>query len=123
MNPSNYCTLPIAKSLHEAGLKLVTEKCWYYDDPVSHDDIAKGVYGEWKLVDFKTDYPAPNLSEVWRELPDYIDKGNHRYRKELYWDGGVTHAWYGGLIESKYRNINPTDAACLLLLWVKGGGR
>jgi hypothetical protein len=61
MNKDNYVTLPVALRLGLKGIFLDTEKHWEYKI------YATG--GEWHLSDDKGNVPAPNMSELWRELP------------------------------------------------------
>lgn len=110
MNPLNYATLEASKRLVDARIVLETEKYWYYSDPCSRDDPARGCYGEWELVDYKTDIPAPSMAEVWRELPDTT--------QIILIKRGVFHVVYYAS-NATYTRKNPTDALIDLLIWVR----
>ena len=117
MNPSNYCTLPMAKRLHEAGVRMETEAVWAF---IKKNEVNAGRInpdaGEWKLIKkplfpYREQYPALSMSEAWEALPvkSYLYKGTFS-----------NEAWLG---RQDYSNKNATDCLCELLLWQKGEGK
>jgi hypothetical protein len=109
--PDNYCTLPYAKKLVEAGIVLETEYCWVFDQYGSYLSITKHRPG--KAV------PAPSMTEVWRELPRYITVRDRRHHINMDMMGENTHVTYANLSGSEFSNINPADALIDLLIWVR----
>lgn len=126
MNPSNYCTLPIAKRLHEAGIEIETDFYHYIPYPCQLPDASELVDKKFKeRYRYANDvlfYPAPTLAEVWRELPECKPHAGEAFFLKMFKFLGKT--WAGYYSNEKYiiriESDNPTDAACLLLLWVKG---
>ena len=106
MNPSNYCTLEMARRLVDAGIMLETERYW-----------RKGRNEKtFSLVDYHHKdsdaeyYSAVSMAEAWRELPEdcFIQRGE---------DEDISGTGQGGFV---FFNANPTDALCKLLLLLKG---
>jgi hypothetical protein len=114
MNPDNYCTLEAAQRLDAAGIRLETD-CFYDRDShvlldKEHFDMSVGAL------------PAPCFAEVWRELPSYYKE----FKQELVFEkhetvsrGGIAYAYYNCAASPVMRNLNPTDAAIDLLIWVR----
>lgn len=68
----NYTSLEMSRKLVENGIVLETEKVWAF---VPGDITKPDSPGKWALISkplypYKEQYPAPNLSELWRELPE-----------------------------------------------------
>ncbi|OPZ40055.1 MAG: hypothetical protein BWY95_02774 [Bacteroidetes bacterium ADurb.BinA104] len=105
MNPLNYASLEASKRLVEAGIVLETDFYWASVDMEN-----------WSLctiphkVGFK-EYPAPSMSEVWRELP---------YAATIYKGPRYNSAWIEhGMDNTEIYKNNPTDALIDLLIWVR----
>jgi hypothetical protein len=117
MNKDNYVTLPVALRLGLKGIFLDTEKHWEYKI------YATG--GEWHLSDDKGNVPAPNMSELWRELPEEIpNKNGTFYFLKLEKQREMTEANYLSkqqrwMVPNNPMNPNPCDALAELLIWVK----
>jgi hypothetical protein len=119
MNPLNYTSLDISKGLLEAGIVLETEAVWF------------GSLSGWILAPKENNYssfiPAPNLSELWRELPAHIDDSYLELCKyktenktcasyvEIREEGG----WAEEVDGSFFKNTNPCDALAELLILVR----
>jgi len=105
MNPLNYASLEASKRLVEAGIVLETDFYWASVDMEN-----------WSLctiphkVGFK-EYPAPSMSEVWRELP---------YAATIYKGPRYNSAWIEhGMDNTEIYKNNPADALIDLLIWVR----
>ena len=105
MNPLNYASLEASKRLVEAGIVLETDFYWASVDMEN-----------WSLctiphkVGFK-EYPAPSMSEVWRELP---------YAATIYKGPRYNSAWIEhGMDNTEIYKNNPTDAMIDLLIWAR----
>jgi len=112
MNPLNYASLEASKRLVEAGIVLETDFYWASVDMEN-----------WSLctiphkVGFK-EYPAPSMSEGWRELPPqgcYLTANQGYYYAWIEWTDFEGH---GKSCEAK-ENTNPADALIDLLIWVR----
>jgi hypothetical protein len=125
MNPLNYASLEASKRLVEAGIVLETEAVWHLQgDNETYFLQAQGSSAE--LCVRWGDFPAPSMTEVWRELPDHIDQADLLLDKS---SGGDTYAGYvtpadveDGKEEKEVHgllDINPTDALIDLLIWVR----
>jgi hypothetical protein len=115
MNKDNYVTLPVALRLGLKGIFLDTEKHWEYKI------YATG--GEWHLSDDKGNVPAPNMSELWRELPlgsDFPDAVVNYYRSKYgkSWPYSECDLTYACVAIAR----NPNKLA-ELLMFVKGQGK
>jgi len=119
MNPNNYGSQPACQRLADAGIVLETELWWTLVGSGYGDDW------QWQLsfsnkrdylspndYQIKESYPAPSMTEVWREL----QKTGRAFQIET--DGAVSHTreiWDTQVFTS----TNPTDALIDLLIWVR----
>jgi len=103
-NPDNYCTLELSQRLVAAGIVLKTEKYWVRK-------LSFGGTDTW-LMEESGDRPAPNLSELWRELPGTVMVGKTEDNETITWDDEGS---------PDFVNANPCDALAELCIWVKGG--
>jgi hypothetical protein len=119
MNPLNYASLEACQRLVEAGIVLVTDAVWRFYE----------IYGTWNLWPklptyhyLKGDTPAPLMTEVWRELPDFIEYQDEVYATRICKMDKMTVASFSHYGKPIYgtRNTNPTDALIDLLIWVRG---
>jgi hypothetical protein len=105
MNKDNYVTLPVAQRLVEKGIKVTVEAWWCHN---------RG--GNWYLLEdpnskkFDEVVPAPNMSELWRELP---------YKVMLKKLNPYSWVWLDGIDDSCQHSQPPCDALAELLIWVK----
>lgn len=122
MNPLNYASLEASQRLVNAGMVLETEAWWSQVPRDNTDGGSTETVWEWKLcnsptVDPKRSVPAPSMSEIWRELPEYIDEYELRIVKS---NDMLLASYMKGRVITLYgcRNTNPTDALIDLLIWV-----
>jgi hypothetical protein len=120
MNKDNYVTLPVAQRLVEKGIKVTVEAWWCHN---------RG--GNWYLLEdpnskkFDEVVPAPNMSELWRELPEEIpNKNGTFYFLKLEKQREMTEANYLSkqqrwMVPNNPMNPNPCDALAELLIWQK----
>ena len=133
MNSDNYCSLEMSRRLVAAGIVLETDFYHYVssDYPNESTIISKKDRGSYGLYKAAMLYPAPNLSELWRELPQGIP-----YKGEWaeicvtkdYKDNDATWCSYNlpddrSVCGSKKQNTNPCDCLAELLIWIKKEGR
>ena len=119
MNPSNYCTLPIAKRLHEEGIVVETDMAW---KPYRYD-ASKKEYFDWRLTPTnqtvfqgQEGYPAPNLSEVIRQFTSSSTFVKVVMERE---QGYYNNCW-PEIAKRCVEILSNIDDACELLMWVKG---
>lgn len=70
-----YVSLPMARRLQEAGVKMETNKCWT-------------IYGDkWIIADsdfpFDQIIPAPSMAELWEWFPSYVNGSDCQYTLRL----------------------------------------
>ena len=119
MNPLDYCSLEMSRKLADAGIVLETNMNWA--NVKGYDDVE-----EWELNYSWGEYPAPSMSELWRELPeDIVDEGM-AYRRMLSVEGlplktvaGYYHCTQVIPWLVKYSSVNPCDALAELLILVR----
>jgi len=115
MNPNNYASLEASKRLAEAGIVLETEAGWYkiYRPGCHSFDMVRSLRsGNEKF--YGDNFPAPSMTEVWRELPEEIMEDDSLFCVK---SGGKTLCYYHGKMQ--FSCFNPTDALIDLLIWVK----
>jgi hypothetical protein len=118
-NPKYYGTMLACQALKAAGIVMETEAVHtipYVGKPYLQYKILIGTeYGEQYVL-------APNMSELWRELPE--EKGIDTCICDLTIckNGDITFASYCWYQEAliQFKNTNPCDALAELLIWVKG---
>jgi hypothetical protein len=120
-NPDNYCSLELSQRLVDAGIVLETEKVWVHYYVPSKKEWRWVIYYKKDITGtFKT-IPAPNLSELWRELPGRID--NLRLTA-MRMSKGTTIVGYINPADMcwvcKFDEYNPCDALAELCIWVEG---
>jgi hypothetical protein len=113
MNKDNYVTLPVAQRLVEKRIMLETDAWWIL-----------GFDGKYSLVHCATkvmmsvakerpgSVPAPNLSELWRELPSFASYKYPTGEAEVWLENGREN-----IISPSCVDINPCDALAELLIW------
>jgi hypothetical protein len=115
MNELNYASLEASKKLVDAGIVLEAEYYWIRvaNSPMM---LHNNIHGADEY------YPAPSMAEVWRELPD-INQGARIYLTKIGNQTQVGYGWpYMPSSSIVGQNINPTDAAIELKVWLKGEG-
>ena len=121
MNPNNYASLEASKRLVEAGIVLETEAGWYkiyrpgchsFDMVLSLRSGNEKFYGD--------NFPAPSMTEVWRELPCWLEGYRSLMITKSAGDELVCGYQKGLAVRDPMRrSINPTDALIDLLIWVR----
>jgi hypothetical protein len=111
MTEYNCCSLEMSKKLVEAGIVLETEYYWIRiaNSPMM---LMNSRYGADEY------YPTPSMSELWRELPEYITNGSTIQYLEMGKTGSKTYAAYD-FADDYVLFDNPADALAELLIWVK----
>jgi hypothetical protein len=120
MNKDNYVTLPVAQRLAAAGIVLETEQYWYISPLGSVWRIRLGdeLTSTMKLPQFSI--PAPSMSELWRELPEFYDRGRKMFTtQESMHCCGYQRVNYS-MSSEVFFSTNPCDSLAELLMFVKG---
>lgn len=116
-------SLEASKRLYEAGIILETEFTWGCQVNKDGEKTWKIQLNSCHFLNDETEFPAPSMAEVWRELPqDFF------YKKMccslMLWKfnkGENTEAgywWHDEIIKS-FLSANPVDALIDLLIWVR----
>lgn len=114
MNTDNYGTREVCEKLFAAGIVLETDVVWWrcHTDPdewVLRSRVLCGILMSPETI------PAPLMTEVWRELPEFVD-GNYisicKIKRNTF---AYCGAPWNAMRQEK--NTNPTDALIDLLIW------
>jgi hypothetical protein len=118
MNPKNYCTQPYAQKLVDAGIILGTDTEWCKLDHITWELRYKNLWNGKKI-------PAPLFQDVWDELPKILNINNLWHEKRLISIDNLDIAgyWYNTEVLIQFAEVNPTNAAIGLLVWVKEQGK
>lgn len=123
MNELNYASLEASKKLYEAGIVLETEYFWAWDNDKRYVSCVPRLMNKGGADSHNNVVPAPCFTEVWRELPD-IYQGKLIYLTKVGNQTQVGYGWpYMPSSSIVGQNINPTDAAIELKVWLKGAGK
>ena len=116
MNQLNYASREAAQRLQDAGIVLEADFYWCQTRRGwKLHPKTKSLAFKWLAV-----IPAPSMAEVWRELPEYIDKiVVGRITPIICLSGKETVVGYGTMLLGRHSNTNPTDALIDLLIWVR----
>ena len=121
MNPLNNATLEASQRLVDAGIVLETDFQW------SVNMHSSGYRLSLSNSDLNTPdlfpIPAPSMSEIWRELPGFVDLGGIEY-KLIVWKYldricCTYRSYQDALPEQSVSKPNPTDTLIDLLIWAK----
>jgi len=102
MNTQNYASLEASKRLHDADIILETDAVWEEKEGQTRLNLK---------ANCPDGFPAPSMTEVWRELPNNAAL----LKNKVYYTsiGGSDNAY------KEFTSENPTDALIYLLIWVR----
>jgi hypothetical protein len=125
MNPLNYTSLEASKKLVENGVRLKTDFYWYKPEFCNYWRIvSRDIIPPHQIANRDMCYPAPSMSELWRELPEWTEDEDGWL--EITKDKGNISAGYRSLSSQSnpfFQSNNPADALAELLTWLKKEGK
>ena len=112
MNKDSYCSLEMSKKLHEVGIELETDCVWVDDFVLDKQEwhlLTQQVYGNNSFHYDHECFPAPSMSELWREIGFSLIGVQGEYEFSCSCQNSEI-----------YSSVNPADALAELLIWVRG---